>query len=183
MRALLAAAVLVLPSAPAAAQLPDYTGRWVPKELVDSAGREITDTTIVVRQPSRAFPNRRLDAEERRQLQILVGMAQPSRSIVFAADDSLVVVTYNDEITFRLRPNGPAVLDTLGETIPLSIQARWADGTLRIEFEPEGGGTYSESYALADSRLFMRVDARLEWGKLRTNTGWSEMYRKVPGAR
>ena len=176
---LVAAAVLTAASTPAVAQLRDYAGRWVPKELVGPDGRELTDTTLQIRDPLRPFTSGRLNSDDQRQYRILVGMAQPSRSITFAPDGATVTVTYNDDLTFVLRPDGPAVHDTLGGEVPLAIRARWEDGALQVEFEPEGGGTYIERYALADSRLYLRVDARIDWGKIRGGAGWSEMYRKV----
>lgn len=178
---ILAAMALASPAGAGAQQLGPYAGRWVPKELVDSAGREVTDTTIQIREPLRPVVTERLRPDDRRQFQVLVGMAQPSRSIEFNPAGDTVRVTFNDELTFALRPGGAPVLDTLGGEIPLRVRARWEDRNLAIEFEPEGGGKYVESYALADSRLFMRVDARIEWGKIRARASWSEMYQKVRG--
>ena len=165
-------------SAAPAQRLQSYAGRWVPKELVDSAGREILDTTVQVRRPLQPITER-LSPQDRRQYQILVGMAQPSRSIDFNPAGDTLIVTYNDEITFRLPVGGPPLQDSLGGEIRLRIRARWADRNLHVEFEPEGGGKYIETYALADSGIFLRVDARLDWGKIRGQAGWSEMYRKV----
>lgn len=178
---LLIAVLLVPTGVGAAQQLGAYAGRWVPKELVDSAGREIADTSIQIREPLRPVVTERLKSDDRRQFQVLVGMAQPSRSIAFDPTGDTLRVTFNDELTFVLRPGGEPVLDTLGGELPLRVRARWKDRNLEIEFEPEGGGKYVEAYQLADSRLFMRVDARIEWGKIRGRASWSEMYRKVSG--
>lgn len=172
---------LILATVPSAAaqSLDAYAGRWVPKELVDSAGRELADTSIQIRPPLQPITDGRLSPEDRRRYRIFVGIAQPSRNIVFTPAGDTVTVTYNDETTFTLLVGGQPLQDSLGGEIPLRVRARWDDRNLTIEFEPEGGGRYRETYALADSGVFLRVDARIDWGKIRGQAGWSEMYRKV----
>ncbi len=174
----LAALLFGVGVAPGSAQITDYRGRWVPKELVGTDGREITDSTQQIRTPLRPPTNGQLNDREQRQYGILVGMGQPSRSIEFNPTDSTFTVHYNDEFSFTLVPGSEPLQTTFGDDVPMLVQARWNGEKLRIQFEPQGGGSYYEEYSLADSRLFMRVDAKINWGKIRGGE-WSEMYRRV----
>jgi hypothetical protein len=75
-----------------------------------------------------------------------------------------------------LRLGGEGAL-TLLDSLTVRHRTRWDGTTLVVEWRPEGGGTLTERYQLADSGQYLRVDVTVEYQGFRR---WdSRLYRRA----
>ncbi len=125
---------------------------------------------------------RGLSESDRFGIGLLIGMAQAVPAFQLAIDDSSVVVTNEDGFTYRVFPDGPKTQMDLNDDVTVEVKAHWDDGDLIIEYEPNSGGKLIESYFLADSGLYLRLEVTVEHGSMRRRFWESRMYRRVEGA-
>lgn len=122
---------------------------------------------------------RGLSESDRFQIGLLIGMSQTVPAFELAIDDSSVVVTNEDGFSYRVFPDGPTTEMPLNDDVTVEVKARWDDGDLLIEYEPNGGGKLTESYFLADSGLYLRLEVTVEHGSMPRRFWESRMYRRV----
>lgn len=196
MIAVLAAGALVgclaAPSVLAGQQPKNLAGRW---ELRDRAAHDSAEAARRA-EPSpppelRSPPQREgregrrggrgggMSVEDRMEIGRLVGMSQVVPAFEIAQTDSTIVVTNEGGFSYTLYPDGRTTELRLGDELTVEVKSQWKDGHLEVEFKPEGGGKLTEVYALADSRLFLRVEVTVEHGRLRQPVWESRMYRRL----
>jgi len=170
-------AALVLAGAVAAQEPPDLSGQWTLKDppVHDSVtGADSTppgppsDLRPLVR------PGRRPEAQA--QLQQLVAMAAPVAAFAIAQSDSAVTFTNADGFTYTVHPDRGRDSIVAGDQT-IDVRSRWRRGSLEVEFRPPGGGRIVETYALADSRVFLRVEVVVEHELLAQRLWRARMYR------
>jgi hypothetical protein len=199
--------LLVFVAAPAQAQkrVPDLSGAWTlrgdsttlarvnptPGAVPDTAAVRDTvaadstgDTTAVA---DTAWPGvpagagrqvRRVPERDLRQFQLLRGMAQAVRSFTLQQSDSTLVVTNDDGFTYAVYLDGRKAILPFSDSVSVEAKGKWDDGALVIEYRPTGGGRLVETYHLADSRAYLRMDVSVEYKSFRPF--WqTRMYRRA----
>lgn len=120
--------------------------------------------------------------KQRRQLGVLFGMAEPVKSFDLAQNDTAVTITNNDGFSYTIHPDGHTRDITMGtapDTLHLQVKADWKDGHLVIEWKPDGGGKMTETYALADSGIWLRLETTIEYKGVLFQPVWRmRMYHK-----
>lgn len=125
---------------------------------------------------------RGLSESDRFQIGLLVGMAQTVPAFELVVDDSSVVVTNEDGFSYQVFPDGHDTQMAVTDGVTVQVKARWDHGDLIIEYEPEGGGKLTESYFLADSGMYLRLEVTVEHGRMPRRFWESRMYRRVEDA-
>jgi hypothetical protein len=118
--------------------------------------------------------------EAQTQLRRLVGMAQPVPGFTIAQSDTAITFTNEDGFTYTVRPGRDRDSIAAGEEI-IPTRARWRGKALEVEFRPPGGGRIVETYTLADSGLFLRVEVVVEHELLAQRLWRPRMYRLRTG--
>ena len=185
---LIAVGVATAGSAAHAQQRADLSGRW---ELRDRAAEDAPEEAAPPERPEVAPPPGRegrppprrapggMSEKDRQQIGRLLGMAQAVPSFELQQTDSTLIVTNEDGFSYTVRLDGTRTELTVADSLRIETDARWDDGHLVVEFRPEGGGKLTERYALADSRLFLRLEVTVEHPRLRRRIWRSRMYRRV----
>jgi hypothetical protein len=198
---LLVAACLPLITAPPRAlpqqDVPDLSGTWMIRDTtawrarVDSAAadtvRDTTTITEVLPLPGggRLHMHRPANPDSSwpvfRQSLLLQAMAQPVRAFTIAQTDSSITVVNEGGVAYTVYPNGDKTVVPLTDSIDVEIRAKWNDGVLVIEHRPSGGGKFTESYFLADSRQYLRIEVEVDYkiSSFPQHSWRSRMYRRV----
>lgn len=142
----------------------------------------VTDSTAAdstpVGPPSDLRPviRRRGSPAEQQQLNRLVGMASPVAAVRITQTDTTITFLNDGGFTYVVRPNGKrdSILD--GETA-IWVRARWRGRALEIEYRPPGGGRLIETYELADSKTYLRLEVVVEHDVLAQRLWRPRMYR------
>lgn len=174
-------------AAPARGQSPDLTGHWVLKAeeaAADSAARAADtvqvagDSADVSGPPSDLHPvlRRRGRPEDRQQLSRLIGMAQPVAGFRIVQTDTAVRFTNDDGFSYTVRPGADWDSIAAGDQ-SIRVRSRWRGDALEVEFRPPGGGKIVETYHLADSRTYLRVEVVVEHDVLAQRLWRPRMYR------
>jgi hypothetical protein len=182
--------LLAIPAAPAAGQdNPDLTGRWVLKPEApagaDSAGAPADSGQMVADSAAAARPSSdlrpvlrpRAKPEDQQQLSRLVGMAQPVAAFRITHEKAAVTFENDDGFTYVVRPGADWDSIQVGEEYT-RVRARWRERALEIEFRPPGGGRIIETYHLADSRTYLRLEVVVEHEVLAQRLWRPRMYRR-----
>ncbi len=185
----LAAAVGAL-AAPLTAQQPrDLSGRWELRDRArrDSAVSNEAEAPATAERPAgrprggRSRGGRRsLSEKDRLQIGRLLGMAQVVPAFEIEQTDSTITVINESGFSYTVYPDGRETELRLGDDPTIEVKARWKEGHLVVEYKPEGGGKLTETYALADSGLFLRLEVAVEHSRLPRQVWQSRMYRKLP---
>ncbi len=191
---------------PALGQERDLSGRWTLKEPADSIERgglvdDLTGPDRAERGPpgaggvqpgfggrggrggfgrprGRGGP-RELSEEDRARTRILMRAARPYRSFEFRQDDSTIVLTAGRSESLTLYLDGRKLKTKIDEETEREVKAKWDDGELVVEQKIDGVGEIERRYGIADSGLFMRVETRVEGGRLPGAIDRVQMYRKI----
>jgi len=151
----------------------------------DTAAGSMTDSTAdstagatapPIRSDFHPILRRRGKPAEEAQLRRLMGMAGVVRGFRIEQSDTSVTIINDDGFSYSVHPG--ARRDSLvdgGETI--WVRARWRGQNLEIEYRPPGGGRIIETYALADSGIFLRVEVVIEHDLLAQRLWRPRMYR------
>lgn len=178
---------------------PDLSGQWMIRDTTawralvsDSLTADTTrDTTSIIYTiplagGGRMHVRRTADPDpgspRYQHFQLLRAMAQPARAFTIAQTDSSVTVTNQDGLSYTVSPGGDKTVISVTDSIVVEAHAKWDDGALVIEYRPTGGGTVTESYYLADSRQYLRVEVLVDYKDYTRLYGeyWrSRMYRRV----
>lgn len=170
-------AAVFLAGALAAQEPPRLSGRWILKDTptadsvtgADSAPPgPPSDLRPLVR------PGRR--PEDQARLQRLVGMAHPVAAFAIDHSDSAVTFTNADGFTYAVHPAGGRDSLVVGADT-IDVRSRWRGRSLEVEFRPPGGGRIVETYTLADSRVFLRLEVVVEHDALAQRLWRARMYR------
>jgi hypothetical protein len=157
---------------------PDLSGGWTLKDtptpdsvtVSDSAApASRSDMRPVVRPGSRP--------EAQAQLRRLVGMAQPIAAFTITQSDTAITFTNVDGFTYTVHPGRDRDSIATGDAI-IPTRARWRGSALEVEFRPPGGGRITETYTLADSGVFLRVEVVVEHESLAQRLWRPRMYRR-----
>jgi hypothetical protein len=181
-RVLPVAAALALLAAPALAQArPDLTGRWVLK-LEAPAGADSTAADDSTAAPATASDLRpvvrpRAAPDDQRQLSRLVGMAHPVPAFRIVQADTVVTFENDGGFTYAVRPGADWDSIRVGEEYT-RLRGRWRGQALEVEFRPAGGGRITETYQLADSRTYLRLEVVVEHDALAQRLWRPRMYRR-----
>lgn len=119
---------------------------------------------------------------ERQQIQRLMGMAQPVRSFGIEQTDSTLTITNDDGFSYTVRLDGRKTRLPLDDSVSVEAQAKWDDGALVIAYEPTGGGRLTETYHLADSRQYLRLEVTVEHKAMFRRFWQARMYRRQESA-
>ena len=184
-----AALLLAILVAPAGGQSrPDLSGHWVlrtdPPPPADSAAATADSTRTVGDSAPMGGPASDLRPilrgrgrpEEHQQLTRLVGMAQPVTAFRLTQADTAVTFVNQDGFTYAVRPNQDWDAFVVGDQT-IRVRARWRGPALEVEFRPAGGGRIIETYQLADSRTYLRVEVVVEHDLLAQRLWRPRMYR------
>jgi hypothetical protein len=195
-------AVLAAPRAASAQRQTNLSGRWVLKTEespdtipidtlppADSVGRDTIPadsmgTDFGARRPpegGRSMRRRRLSEKDQRQVQLLLGMAQPVPAFTIAQTDSTLTITNEDGFSYTVYLDGRKTAIPLDDSVSVQARARWRDGALEIEYRPDGGGKMTETYQLADSRVYLRLEITVDYGRLPRPIWRPRMYRRDDG--
>lgn len=188
-RLFLAALLVALPGSMARGQeRPDLTGRWIlkaePPVAADSVGTapdsgQAPGDSAAAPGPAsdlRPVVRRRARPAEQRQLSRLVGMAQPVAAFTITHADTAVIFENDDGFTYAVRPGGDWDSLPLGEE-DVRFRGRWRGEALEVEFRPRGGGKITETYQLADSGTYLRLEVVVEHDVLAQRLWRPRMYR------
>lgn len=195
--AVLAGGVLAPLPAAAQRQKPILSGTWalrdsvprpapdsaaVPDTVVPDSGRREADTAGV-RPGAPGTPRRSRPVgpspRERNQIGMLLGMAQPVRSFTMAQSDTTLTVTNDDGFSYTVWLDGRKTSLSLSDSVSVEIQAKWEDGALVITYQPTGGGRVTETYNLADSRRYLRLEVEVQHKAMFRRYWQTRMYRRV----
>jgi hypothetical protein len=165
-------------AAPCVAQdRPDFSGSWMLKEALalpdsvlesDSAPPIPSDLQPVLR--------RRGNPEDQQELGRLVAMAHPVAGFQIEQTDTAVTFENHDGFTYTLRPGAGPDSVLVGEEW-IWMRARWRDRALEVEVRPPGDGRIIETYHMADSEIFLRLEVVVEHDILAQRLWRSRMYR------
>lgn len=173
----------VLAAAPAGAQVrTDFSGHWMLKDapVADTAATADSEPTRPA-SDFRPIVRRRGKPEEQEQLRRLMGMAQPVAGFRIIQSDTTVTIVNDDGFSYTIHPGSKSDSLVVGEeTVP--IRSRWRGKHLEIEYRPPGGGRIIETYALADSGIFLRVEVVVEHDLLAQRLWRPRMYRLADDA-
>lgn len=173
----MAAGLLV--AGPLAAQRPDLNGEWRLKDA-PTPPDSLRDTDSVPLPPPppdlRPVVRRRGKPEEQQQLARLVGMAQPIASFQIRQTDSSVTFENTDGFTYTVHTDGGPDSVLVGEDW-IWMRGRWKGRVLEVEVRPPGGGRIIESYELADSGIYLRLEVVIEHDLLAQRLWRPRMYR------
>lgn len=157
---------------------PDLSGGWTLKDTPapdsvtagDSAApTPRSDLRPLVRPGSRP--------EAQAQLRRLVGMAQAVVSFTITQSDTAVTFANVDGFTYTVHPGRERDSITAGDDV-IPVRARWRGSALEVEFRPPGGGRITETYTLADSGVFLRMEVVVEHESLAQRLWRPRMYRR-----
>jgi len=177
----------LLPAAASGQERPDLSGHWVLKADApvsrDSAGPpadsgSAADSAAPPAPVSDLRPvlRRRGSARDRQQLSRLVGMAHPVAAFRITQTDTAVTFTNDDGFTYVLRPGADWDSIAVGEEYT-RVRGRWRGPALEVEFRPPGGGKIVETYQLADSQTYLRLEVVVEHDMLAQRLWRPRMYR------
>lgn len=170
----------LLLAAPALAQRhPDLSGRWVLKdapEAPDSTEETADSAAPGVRSDLRPVLKRAGKPEDRQELSRLVAMAQPVVGFRITQSDTAVTFRNDDGFTYLVRPGRGADSVQVGDEW-IWMRARWRGRALEVEVRPPGDGRIIETYELADSGLFLRIEVVVEHDILAQRLWRPRMYR------
>ncbi len=110
----------------------------------------------------------------------MMGMAEVVPAFEIEQTDSTITVINESGFSYTVYPDGRETELRLGDDLTIEVKARWKEGHLVVEYKPEGGGKLTETYALADSGLFLRLEVAVEHSRLPRRVWQSRMYRKLP---
>lgn len=183
--------LIALAATPAAAQrrVPDLSGTWRLRDSAAAAaardqapGGERDTTTVIDTIPvgggGRMYVRRPLEPDSRR-LRLLQGMAQPVPSFTLELTDSTLTVVNEDGFTYTVFLDGRKTTLPLNDSVSVEAKAKWDDRALVIEYRPSTGGRLTESYFLADSGLYLRLEVRIDQTSIRQPIWQARMYRRV----
>lgn len=188
--ALLLPVALAFAAAPVQGQATrDLSGRWAlrDRDAVEEETaaapqperRESPPSPLEDGRPPRRQPRGGLRDEDRLQIGRLLGMAQVVPAFELRQNDTALVVRNEDGFTYTVPLDGRQSAFVVADSLRVETRAKWDDGHLVVEFRPEGGGKLTERYALADSRLFLRLEVTVEHDRLPRRVWRSRMYRRV----
>jgi len=197
--ALMPAILLALaPLAGAAQQGKALDGRWELRErptaepVPDTALQELPPAPMAGRpqrdgasgSPPGGRPRggRRISDEDRRQLNRLFGMAGEVPAFEINVVDTAVTITNQDGFSYVLVPDGQGRDFQLDDSTHLEVKAQWKRGDLVVEWKPDGGGKMTETYSLADSGVFLRLEVTIEHDRLSQKIWRTRMYRRADGS-
>ena len=169
--------VLALAGTVAAQEPSNLSGRWTLKDppVADSVtGADSTPSGPTSDLRPLVRPGRR--PEDQAQLQRLVAMAAPVAAFAIAQSDSAVTFTNADGFTYTVHPDRGRDSIVAGDQT-IDVRTRWRRGSLEVEFRPPGGGRIIETYTLADSRVFLRMEVVVEHDLLAQRLWRARMYR------
>jgi hypothetical protein len=204
MRAFLMVGVTALlaapPSVSAQHRVPNLSGAWALRDSIptpapardsaaaaDTATRDTLDVPrdsagqrVDPRGPGRMGPN----ARDLRQIQRLIGMAQPVRAFAISQTDSSITITNEGGFSYTVPLDRRKAILPLDDSVSVEAQAKWEDGALVIEYRPTGGGKLTETYHLADSRRYLRLEVAVEHKAMFRRYWQARMYRRseTPGS-
>ncbi|HET7038705.1 MAG TPA: hypothetical protein VFH97_02395 [Gemmatimonadales bacterium] len=187
----------VMTPLPAAAQRqkPNLTGSWVlrvdstarpapdsvraaPDTVVPDSGRGESDSAGARRgEPRRSRPVGP-SPRERSQIGLLLGMAQPVRAFAIAQSDTAITITNEDGFSYTVRLDGRKTTIPLSDSVSVEMQGKWDDGALILTYQPTGGGKVTESYHLADSRRYLRLEVEVTHKAMFRRYWQTRMYRR-----
>jgi hypothetical protein len=116
--------------------------------------------------------------KEQRQIELLLGMAQPVRAFTLVQTDSTLTVTNDDGFSYTVFLDGRKTVMPLTDSVSVEAKAKWDDGALVIEYKPTGGGQLTEKYYLADSRRYLRLEVAVEVKAMFRPFWRARMYRR-----
>jgi hypothetical protein len=105
-------------------------------------------------------------------------MAQPVRAFRIVQSDSTFTVTNEDGFSYTVYLDGRKTTLPLSDSVSVETRAKWEDGALVIEYKPTGGGQLTETYHLADSRQYLRVEVAAEHKAMFRRFWQARMYRR-----
>jgi len=184
-----AALLLAAMAVPASGQSrPNLSGNWILKTeappspdsaAVGADSSRIAGDSLVSRGPAsdlRPVLRRRGRPEDDQQLARLIGMAQPIAAFRITQADTAVTFVNGDGFTYVVHPGRDRDSIVVGDEI-VRVRARWRGPALEVEFRPAGGGRIAETYLLADSGTFLRLEVVVEHDILAQRLWRSRMYR------
>jgi hypothetical protein len=107
-----------------------------------------------------------------------MAMSQPVRAFTIAQTDSSVTVTNDDGFAYTVYLDGRKSALPFDDSLRVEAQAKWDDGALVIEYRPTGGGKLTETYHLADSRQYLRLEVAVEHKAMFRRFWQARMYRR-----
>jgi hypothetical protein len=110
---------------------------------------------------------------------MLLGMAQPVRSFTMAQSDTTLTITNDDGFSYTVRLDGRKTTMALSDSVSVEMQAKWEDRALVITYQPTGGGRVTETYNLADSRRYLRLEVEAQHKAMFRRYWQARMYRRV----
>jgi hypothetical protein len=171
-------ACLMLPAVAAGQSRPDLSGRWALKDATTQDSAAAGDSAA----PASGSDLRPLvrpggRPETQAQLRRLMGMAQPVPALTITQSDTAVTFANADGFTYTVHPERSRDSITAGEET-IRVRSRWRGGALEVEYRPPGGGRIVETYTLADSKAFLRVEVVVEHESLAQRLWRPRMYRR-----
>jgi len=152
----------------------DSTGGSTPDSTADS-------TRPRVRSDFHPILRRRGKPAEEEQLRRLMSMAAPVRGFRIQQSDTAVTIVNDDGFSFSVHPG--AKRDSLVDgDQSIWVRAAWKGKHLEIEYRPPGGGRIIETYALADSGIFLQLEVVIEHDLLAQRLWRPRMYRLEDGS-
>jgi hypothetical protein len=197
-----AASIAAPPCASAQSRMPNLSGTWALRDSLQAPAPVARDSAIPPdsalppdstepdsveappdsaaargnpRGPGRMGPNQR----DTRQIQRLLGMATPVRAFTIAQTDSSITITNEGGFSYSVPLDKRKVILPLDDSVSVEAQAKWDDGALVIEYRPTGGGKLTETYFLADSHRYLRLEVAVEHKAMFRRYWQSRMYRRL----
>jgi hypothetical protein len=106
-------------------------------------------------------------------------MAQLVPGFELVQTDSTMLVINEDGFSYTVYLDGRKTELPLNDSTSVEVKAEWKNGSLVVEYKPQGGGKMTETYSLADSGVYLRLEVKVEHGLLRQPAWEPRMYRKV----
>jgi hypothetical protein len=106
-------------------------------------------------------------------------MAQPVAGFRITQADTALTFANHDGFTYVVHPGRDRDSIQAGDQT-IRVRARWRGPALEVEFRPPGGGRIIETYQLADSRTYLRVEVVVEHDILAQRLWRPRMYRLSP---
>jgi hypothetical protein len=103
-------------------------------------------------------------------------MAQPVPAFRITHGDTALTFENDGGFTYVVRPEADWDSIPVGDEYT-RVRARWRGRALEVEFRPSGGGRIIETYHLADSRTYLRLEVVVEHDALAQRLWRPRMYR------